>query len=190
MPTRNSVDLPRYHLSQRLVHWSMAVLVLLAVAIGLPLGLLGFEGAEAAFGSAATDLLYISHKTIGVLLLGFIVLRIALRLTFGKPAYATPLPALQRRLSRLVHALLYALLLGMPLLGWSATASGGFPINFFHWELPPILARNPELSEQLFFWHAVTGWSILGLVGLHVAGAIYHWRIRRDDVMQRMSLLR
>ena len=189
MPTRNVVDVPRYHLSQRLVHWLMAVLVLLAVAIGTPLGLLGFEGAKEAFGSALTDLLYISHKTIGVLLLGFISLRVILRLVFGKPPYAVPLPTLQRRLSRVVHALLYVLLIVMPLLGWSATASGGFPINFFHWELPPILSRNPDLSEQLFFWHAVTAWSILGLVVLHVAGATYHWRIRRDGVMRRMSLL-
>lgn len=189
MPIQETVNVPRYHLSQRLVHWLMALLVLLAIAIGMPLGLLGFEGAEATFGSGPTDLLYISHKTIGVLLLGFITLRVMLRLVFGKPPYPVPLPALQRRLSRLVHALLYALLIVMPLLGWSATASGGFPINFFHWELPPILSRNPDLSEQLFFWHAVTAWSILGLVALHVAGAVYHWRIRHDGVMRRMSLL-
>ncbi len=179
----------RYHLSQRLVHWVMAALVLAALIMGMTLGLLGFEGAVDAFGLEITNLLYISHKTVGVLLLALICVRVVLRLAFGSPPYATPLPALQRQVSRVVHALLYVMLIIMPLLGWGATASGDFPINFFHWELPPILSRNPPLSEQLFFWHAVSAWVILGLVSLHVAGAVYHWRIPRDGVVRRMSLL-
>lgn len=184
----NSLNGFRYTLPQRLVHWLVAVLVLLAISVGATLGVLGFDGAKERFGSDITNLLYISHKTLGVLLLGLMTLRLVLRLSFGAPPYRIPLPSLNRRLSRLVHALLYVSLLTMPVLGWAATASGGYPINFFHWELPPLLGKDTALSETLFFWHGVTAWVILGLVGLHVAGALYHWRIRQDEVMHRMSL--
>ncbi|WP_340146720.1 cytochrome b/b6 domain-containing protein [Halomonas sp. PA16-9] len=37
-------------------------------------------------------------------------------------------------------------------------------------------------------WHGRLGWAILGLVVLHVAGAMFHWKIKRDNVMKRMSL--
>lgn len=179
---------PRYALSQRLLHWLTALLVFLALAAGLTLGQLGFAGARETFGLPMTNFLYITHKTLGVLLLGLILLRLGLRLGLGKPAYEPALPAWQRTLSGGVHLLLYLLLLGMPLLGWAATAAGGFPINFFHWELPPLLGRNRELAEQLFYWHGVVGWTLLAVIGLHIAAAVYHWRIKRDTVMRRMSL--
>jgi len=180
----------QYALPQRGLHWLMAVLVILALAVGIPLGQLGFAGARELFGLPVTNFLYISHKTLGVLLLGLIVLRVVLRLRYGKPAYSPELPGWQRAVSGGVHGLLYLLLLLMPLLGWAATASGGFPINFFHWELPPLLPRDRALAETLFFWHGVMGWLLLALVLLHVAAALQHWLIRKDHVMRRMSLWR
>ncbi|MDZ7747913.1 MAG: cytochrome b/b6 domain-containing protein [Halofilum sp. (in: g-proteobacteria)] len=191
--TANGIDAtgrwPRYTLAQRLVHWLVAVLALLTLGIGLTLGWLGFEGARDAFGLGATNALYIAHKTIGVLLLVLMLARAALRLYCGKPAYAVALARPQRIASEIVHGLLYVLLLAMPVIGWMATAAGGFPINFFHWVLPPLIGENEALSETLYTWHLGIGLAILALVSIHVAGALYHWLIRRDGVMQRMSLL-
>jgi cytochrome b561 len=183
------LNLPRYTLIQRLLHWLIAGVVLLALATGGTIGYLGFDGLRAQFGAAGTDFLYTTHKTLGVLILGLMVLRLAARLGLGKPAYAVPLPAPQRIASRTVHDLFYVLLLVMPILGWLATASGGFPVHFFTIELPGVIERNRELSDTLFFWHRVVGMTIAGLIVLHVAGALYHWRVRRDGVMRRMSLL-
>lgn len=180
---------PRYTLAQRVVHWLVALLALLTLAIGLTLGYLRFEGARDAFGMAATNGLYITHKTIGVLLLVLMLVRVVLRLRFGKPGYAVALARPQKVASEIVHGLLYVLLLAMPVIGWMATAAGGFPINFFHWVLPPLIGENEALSEALYTWHLVIGLAILALVLVHVAGALYHWLIRRDGVMQRMSLL-
>lgn len=180
---------PRYTLAQRAVHWLVAVLASLTLCIGLTLGYLGFEGARDAFGLAPTNALYIAHKTIGVLLLVLMIVRVGLRLRFGKPAYAVALARPQEVASEIVHGLLYVLLLAMPVIGWMATAAGGFPINFFHWVLPPLIGENEALSETLYTWHLGVGLAILALVLVHVAGALYHWLIRRDGVMQRMSLL-
>ncbi|AHE98521.1 cytochrome B561 [Thioalkalivibrio paradoxus ARh 1] len=182
--------MPRYALVQRLLHWLVAVLVVLALIAGGTIGVLGFEGMRATFGAGGTDFFYTAHKTMGVLILGLMVLRLATRLTLGKPAYAVPLPAAQRLASQTVHTLFYVLLLVMPVLGWLATASGGFPVHLFHIELPGLIGRNDALSETLFLWHRIVGITLVALIVLHVAGAIYHWKIRRDGVMQRMSLFR
>lgn len=181
---------PRYALVQRLLHWLIVVLVLLALIAGGTIGYFGFGGLRDLFGPAGTDLVYTTHKTLGVLILGFMVLRILARLGLGKPAYAEPLPAPQRIASQTVHALFYVLLLAMPVLGWLATASGGFPVHLFHIELPGLIGRNKELSEVLFLWHRYVAYALVGLIVLHVAGALYHWRVRRDEVMQRISLFR
>lgn len=179
---------PRYSLAQRLVHWLVAVLALATLVIGLTLGTLGFEGARDTFGLGVTNTLFIVHKTIGVLLFALMVLRLVLRLTHGKPGYVVALERPQKIASEIVHGLLYVLLLAMPVIGWMATAAGGFPINFFHWVLPPLVGEDEALSATLYAWHLGVGLAILALVLLHVAGALYHWLIRRDGVMQRMSL--
>ena len=189
MPS-DALNLPRYTLIQRLLHWLIAGLVLLSLATGATIGYLGFDGLRAEFGAAGTDFTYTTHKTLGVLILGLMVLRLGARLGFGKPTYAVPLPAPQRIASRAVHDLFYVLLFVMPVLGWLATASGGYPVHLFTLELPGLIDRNRELSDTLFFWHRVVGLTLAGLIVLHVAGALYHWRARRDGVMQRMSLLR
>ena len=181
---------PRYALVQRLLHWLIVVLVLLALTAGGTIGYFGFDGLRDLFGPAGTDLVYTTHKTLGVLILGFMVLRVLARLGLGKPAYAEPLPAPQRIASQSVHALFYLLLLAMPVLGWLATASGGFPVHLFNIELPGLIERNKELSEVLFLWHRYIAYALVGLIALHVAGALYHWLLRRDEVMQRMGLFR
>ena len=178
----------RYYLSQRLLHWAIALLVICSLSGGLTLYWLGFEGAQARFGVDGTNLLYTSHKTLGILILLLMMVRIVARAVLGKPEYYQRLPALQRVASETVHGLLYLLLLAMPVLGWLATAAGGFPVEFFHWHLPGLIGEDDALSQQLFFWHGVVGFAILGLIVMHIAAAVYHWRVRRDGVMQRMSL--
>ncbi|MFV8835430.1 cytochrome b [Aquisalimonas sp.] len=178
----------RYSLVQRLIHWIVAALVLTAIAAGMTLGTLGFEGARDRFGLDVTNALYTYHKTFGVLILVLMLARVVLRVVAGKPEYFRSLEPWQRLLSNTVHALLYVLLLVMPVLGWLATAAGDFPVEFFGLHLPGLIGVDQALSEQLFFWHATVGWAIAALVCLHIAGAVYHWRVRRDGVMQRMSL--
>lgn len=180
----------RYSLSQRLTHWVIALLVVPVLAVGITLGLLGFEGTKAAFGATATNALYTYHKTFGILILALMVVRLALRLRRGSPAYDAPLTGFERVASRLVHGLLYAVLLAMPVLGWLATAAGGYPVQFFAWNLPPLIGKDKALSDTLFWLHGLGGWLLAGLIVLHVGGALRHWLVKRDGVMARMSLRR
>lgn len=180
----------RYNLAQRLLHWLIVVLAIGLLGVGLTLGNLGYEGTVAAFGSDTTDLLYTYHKTFGVLMLGLMVLRLALRLGLGAPPYQQPLAAWQRAASRTVHGLFYVVLLAMPVVGWLGTAAGGFPVQFFGWELPGLIGKDEALGKTLFQIHGWLGWVLIGLILIHVAAALMHWLIQRDGVMERMSLLR
>jgi cytochrome b561 len=71
---------------------------------------------------------------------------------------------------------------------WAGTAAGGYPVEFFLWQLPGFIGKDEQLSEQLFLLHEWLSWIILALVALHVTGAMFHWKIKRDNVMKRMSL--
>ncbi len=181
-----SLPYPRYSPIQRFLHWAVALLVLGSLGMGMTIGFIGFEGLTERFGSYATNVLYMFHKSFGVLILALMLVRLAVRLTRGKPEYATPLPPRLRIAAEANHGLLYVLLLTMPVLGWLATASGDFPVQFFGATLPGIIGVDKALSATLFWWHGVVGWAILALVSLHVAAACYHWFIRRDGVIQRM----
>jgi cytochrome b561 len=180
--------MPRYPLIHRLLHWTIAVIAPLVLTVGMIFMFLEFEGTLAAFGQPATDLLYTYHKTFGIVILTLMLLRLVIRLTFGKPEYRPPIAGWERAVSTAVHASLYALLILQPMLGWAATAAGGFPVQFFAWTLPGLLAKDEGLSRTLYDVHGLTGWLILLLVVVHIAGALRHWLVKRDQVMTRMAL--
>ncbi len=182
------MDDARYSLPHRLIHWAVALLVLLALIAGAFLYTYGFNGLKESFGLPATNAIYKYHKTAGVLILGLMVLRLGLRLGAGVPAPLDSLTPLERNLSRAVHWLLYAAVIAMAVVGWLATAAGGFPVEFFDWKLPGLIGKDKALSETLYLVHGLLGLTILGLAGLHIAGAIRHWKVKRDGVMRRMSL--
>jgi cytochrome b561 len=185
-----TMDDDRFAPAQRLLHWLVALLVAPLLAVGITLGLLGFDGTKQAFGVEVTNALYTYHKTFGIVLLGLMVVRLGLRLSLGAPPYAAPLTTFERTAGHTVHGLFYVVLLAMPVIGRLATAAGGYPVQFFGWKLPGLIAKNKALSETLFWLHGLGGWTLLGLIVLHVGGALRHWLIRRDGVMARMSLFR
>ena len=178
----------RYALSQRLLHWLIALMILGALVVGWTLGTLGFRGAVETFGQDMTNMLYEYHKTFGVLILGFMVLRIALKLMLPKPAYAEPLSRFEHIASNAVHGILYLAVVLMAVVGWLGTGASGFPVEFFNWNLPAILAKDKALGETLFTLHYLLGIVITFAVAAHIGGALKHWLVNKDGVMRRMSL--
>ncbi|MBK0399719.1 cytochrome b [Limibaculum sp. M0105] len=178
----------RYSLLQRLLHWIVALCVLGALSAGFVLGTLGFEGAKNSFGLDTTNAIYKYHKSFGVLILGLMLVRLGLWVVLGRPALPQSMPGWQRVAAIATHGALYALLIAMPVVGWMATASGGFPIEFFGYVLPGFMAKDPELSKWLYEVHGALGVAILAVVALHIAAALHHWRVKRDGVMRRISL--
>jgi len=176
----------KYALSQRLLHWIIALMVLSALSVGFLLGFLGFSGVKDTFGIDTTNLLYKYHKTFGVLILGLMIVRIIVKMAKGKPDYNPPLTKFEHSASNAVHGLLYLCLFAMPVLGWLGTGANGFPVELFNWKLPAILAKDKDLGGLLMELHGTIGWILAALIIIHIGAALKHAIVKKDGVLQRM----
>jgi cytochrome b561 len=160
-------------------HWTVAACVLITIPLGLVMGSLP-EGPAMNAG-------YTVHKSLGVLILMLMILRLGYRLMVGWPAPEPTITAAQRIASHAVHNLLYVLLIAQGLLGWYANSVYGAATPFFGlFELPSLAAKDEPFAEKLFAVHEAIGITIAGLLVVHIGAALYHYFIRRDGVLQRM----
>lgn len=177
----------RYSFVQRLLHWLIALLVFGLLAMGFTFWGLGYEGVSSTFGEQLTGTFYMAHKSFGILLFLLVVLRLLLFRFAPAPAYDPPLSGAERAVSGATYALLYLLMIGLPIGGWLATAISGFPIQFFGWSQPGLDPANKALGDQLFLAHGIGGLVLLAVLLLHIGAGIKHWRLK-DGVMKRISL--
>lgn len=174
-------DRAAYRPVQRVLHWSIAALVLLAYLFVEQRSL--FER-----GSDARAAMLQSHYWAGVLVLLFSAWRIGLRLRYPAPPISPPLPIWQAGLAQTLHASLYAFLLAMPLLGLATAWSDGKAVYapFTTMALPALLPADPVWAERLEEWHGAIGEAFYWVIGAHVLAALYHHWMRRDDSLRRM----
>jgi cytochrome b561 len=133
------------------------------------------------------DTLINLHFSLGVLILAVAAMRLLWRLTHAEPEPEDGLPPWQIRSANLTHWMLYLMLLVLPLLGWINASWRGFDVAMFGIVLPKLVATHAGLWGWTGDVHGLLAtYVLLGLVGLHVAAALYHYFIRRDRVLQRM----
>ncbi len=164
-------------------HWVLAIAILAAFLVGMRLEDMPFSPAKLKLMNW--------HKWAGVTILALSVLRLVWRLTHRPPALpqaiAQAMPGWQMKAFHGTHHLMYLLFFAVPLLGWAYSSAKGFPIVWFGvLPLPDFVAPNPELAELLKPAHALAAWSLIGLVGLHVAAALKHQFIDKDGLLERM----
>jgi cytochrome b561 len=79
------------------------------------------------------------------------------------------------------------LLLAQPLVGLLYTNAYGLRVNlFFLGEIPAVIDRDRQLASQLGSVHSFLGYTLLAVIGLHAAAALFHHFIRRDEVLNTM----
>jgi cytochrome b561 len=126
------------------------------------------------------------HLVIGAAILAVIVLRFVWRL-FHPVALADNLAPWEMALSRITHLALYALVFVMTVLGWAAANFRGWDVTLLGLvKLPALAPKGAAWAHQAGDIHNILVYVLLFFIGLHVAGALYHYFIKRDDVMQRM----
>jgi cytochrome b561 len=171
---------PAWPLALRLIHWTSAALI--AVALGF-----GVFMVDIVQDPARRFDLTQTHKSIGVTVLALTAVRLWLRLRTPSP----PLP-LAPPLSRAVkatHASLYALLLLMPLSGWLMAASTPVRVPttvFGLFSLPYALEPSLPTYRMAHALHAAGAAALAALALLHIAGALVHTLWRRDGILTRM----
>jgi cytochrome b561 len=174
-----TVSTPGYTLTARVLHWVTAVLVLAMIPVGI---IIGNE-----WGGPAQEFLYNLHKSIGVTLIPIVLLRLIWRLTHPPPPLPADVPDIQKIAAHATHWALYGLLLVQPIVGYIMTSAYPAPVPFFGlFNLPPIWPEDRALSERLVTVHLTIGLAIAGIAALHIAAALFHHFVRRDEVLMRM----
>ncbi|MFS0827141.1 cytochrome b [Pseudomonas phoenicis] len=163
-----------FHPLARLLHWLMAVLILAMLFIGVSM---------VSDLSLRHPVLLQLHKATGLALLALVIVRIGVRLGMPHPPLPGDLPRLQRWAAGASHLVLYALMLGMPLLGWAMLSAGGYPRPL---QLPAIAPHDLQLYAVLRLTHGWAGYALFGVVLLHLGAALMHALVRRDGVLASM----
>jgi cytochrome b561 len=161
------------------LHWLVAALVLSQFGLGwwmsdLPLSQLKFD-------------LYQLHKSLGLTIFALVVVRLAWRLGHPPPPLPTGLPAWERTAARTTHALFYVLLLVQPLIGLLQSNAANFPVVVWGiLPVPALIGSDEGFAETLVEVHETVASVLLVLIALHVAAALRHHFLLKDDVLRRM----
>lgn len=166
------------------LHWLIAAGIVGMIALGWTMG-------EVESGRFA---LIQIHKSIGLTILALTAARIAWRL-MNPPPPGPPMAGWQRGMALFVHVGFYVLLVVMPLTGWiMASASDDAPTRWFDLadaRLPVLPGLDPEtrdtIEDTFEQVHGSLAWVIIGLLVLHVAGALRHQIVDRDGLIARMA---
>lgn len=127
------------------------------------------------------------HKSLGLFILGWMILRLAWRLAHRAPALPAAMSRWERWSARASHAGLYLLLIAMPLSGWIINSAADFPLKWFGlFQVPQLVGPDERLQEIAETVHYILFWMIAIFVTIHAAAALHHHFIRRNDVLLRM----
>jgi cytochrome b561 len=171
-------DRPQYGTTAKVLHWLVVALLLVQYLIGWLMP--DIHGGMKP-GAAMT-----LHVSFGILILLLIVVRLGWRLAHPV-APERSLPPWQRLSSEAAHWLLYVLVLATTVSGWLfASFRGWSMLWFFLAPMPMLTSENVGAGKAFDGWHQAMEWSLLAVIGIHVATALVHIFIYRDRIMQRM----
>jgi cytochrome b561 len=162
-----------------MLHWTMAAAILAMLFIGI--GMVSTVRPDYV-GLLAT------HKWLGIVILVLALIRLVVRLWSGAPPLPQDLPARMKLGAELSHYALYALMIGMPLIGWAMLSAGNYPVVLFGQVRLPALAPQSELLHALL-WnaHRALAYAFFALILLHLAAGLFHALVRRDGVFEAMA---
>lgn len=163
------------------LHWLAGALILALIALGAVM-------VHAPLDAATKFDLYQWHKSFGFLALALTAAHLIARLAAIAPPKRSSSPG-ERRLATAAQALLYTLGFAAILAGWLLVSTSPLPIptRFFGgFVIPNIASPDASLFESATLAHKWAAWAIAAVVVLHVAGALKHHLIDRDDVLTRM----
>jgi cytochrome b561 len=172
-------DRLQYGTTAKVFHWLIVALLLVQYPLGW---LMPDIHRDMKPGAAMTF-----HISSGIVILSLIVMRFAWRL-MHPVAPESSLPPWQRLSSQAVHWLLYALVLATTVTGWLFASFRGWTVSFFFMTPVPMLAENAAAGKAIDGLHQAMEWTLLALIGIHVAAALAHIFVYRDRIMQRMLL--
>jgi len=169
----------RFTLPSRLLHWTMAPMVIAQLLIGVTM----------IAALSYYPLLLAIHRPLGVAILAFAVVRLANRLTHRPPPFLATMSRAERRIATWSEYLLYALLLVQPLTGWAMLSAARFPITL--WgpiRLPGIAPYDIDIYAVLRQCHSVFAFLLFATFTAHMCAVLFHTLVLRDRLIDRMAV--
>ena len=181
------------------LHWVIALLIFAMIPVGWWMGDAILEKATRAQALKVFPI----HKAVGMTILALTVLRLLWRLSHKAPPLPQKMPAWERLAARATHWGFYILLFAMPLSGWIYSSAGwseafhsfiSVPLSWFGLfpipEFPGVSSQPDETRKAIGLTavavHSKLAWVMIALAGLHIAAALKHQIVNRDDVLSRM----
>jgi cytochrome b561 len=163
----------------KLLHWLVVLLIINQWVIAeradsLPIGIAKLQALA-------------WHKSFGITILMLAVVRLAWRWVNPVPDLTADTRPWERVLAKLSHFLLYALIFAMPLSGWLMSSAKNFPVSWFRlFQLPDLVAPDERTYQLMRDLHHLLFDLLVVVAAVHVAGALKHHFIDRNDVLKRM----
>src|SRR6185437_11341249 len=177
MSIRNTRE--RWGSLSQFLHWLIVALIALQATLGLT-GIMLPLGLEKLAVLAR-------HKSVGITILGLATVRLLWRWLNPTPPLPSNLKAHERFLAHFTHAALYVLLFAMPLTGWIMSSARGFPVSWFNlYQLPDLVPKSETLYDAMVTTHAALAIALAVTVALHIAGALKHHFVLKDNTLRRM----
>lgn len=177
MPIRNT-SLSWGAISKSL-HWLIVLLIVMQWVI--------MQRAEAL--PMGSDKVFVigMHKSFGMTIFALAIIRLVWRCMNPVPTLEGKAKRWERVLARGSHVLLYTLIFTLPLSGWLMSSARGFPVSWFNqFTFPDLVAKNEALYRQFQDLHHLLFAVLVCVALLHVAGALKHHFIDKNDVLKRM----
>lgn len=169
----------RYGFIAVLLHWSMALIIIGMLVLGLYM--------VALPSSPWKFKLYGWHKEFGVLILMLVAVRIAWRFANRIPTLPTYMPNWQKLGAESIVYAFYIMMLAMPITGWLMSSASGFPVSFFGlFVLPDLISQNKTLQQLFSTLHQWLGYGLIALVAMHVGAVLQHYLAYKDNLLRRM----
>ncbi len=169
-----------YSLPAKVFHWITVVLVVFMVSSGV----LAKQFSE----GPVSNTLFTMHKVTGILTLTIVLLRLCYRIMQWwreSKARTQPRPHPQNHRRPVLHWVLYATIILVPLLGWSGVSAFGSREILPGFILPEIWPKNVAHSDVLLLMHAYAAFGLLALVALHIGVAMQDYMMRTDGPEHR-----
>jgi cytochrome b561 len=173
-----STQLRQFATFSRLLHWTMAAMILtmLFIGVGMVVSLADYHA------------LVSIHRPLGIAILILVVVRFLNRL-FNRPP---PFPATMSRKERLAatasELTMYGLMFVLPLVGWGMLSAARYPIVLFgSVHLPFILPHDAALYALLRKAHTILAYFFFLTILAHFGAILFHTLIVRDGILKRMA---
>ncbi|MCA0174962.1 MAG: cytochrome b/b6 domain-containing protein [Proteobacteria bacterium] len=168
----------RYHLVLVTLHWLLAVLICIALGMGM------FSLSATPNSSPAKVDALKGHMVAGITILLLMTVRLVVRAVTAHPPPAQTGMAWADRLGPLAHGALYLGVFAMAGSGIAMAVGAGLPQIVFQGvgQLPADFHHLPARAV-----HGLVASLLVLLIVLHVAAALYHQWVRRDHLLARMG---